>query len=170
VSHITPITGGFRLTARRWTLIRRFGLIDTWSTSDTRPLYTHYTQHGATRIDRLYTSPYLRPLKQSAAIISEALTDHHASLVRLRLNVPQVQWGRGYWKLNASLLQEDTVLDRFRRIWCMWRLKQGPYPDPLMWWDKYIKKATGRRRFFIHEGQERAREERDREGYYYSCL
>jgi hypothetical protein len=50
----------------------------------------------------------------------------------------------------------------------MWRLKQGSYPDPLMWWDKYLKKAIGR--FFIHEGQERAREERDREDYYYSCL
>jgi hypothetical protein len=46
------------------TLIRRFGLIDTWNTSDTRLLYTHYTQHGATAIDRLYMSPSLRPLKQ----------------------------------------------------------------------------------------------------------
>jgi hypothetical protein len=41
-------------------------------------------------------------------------------------------------------------------------------PRPLMWWDKYLKKAI--RRFFIHGRQERAREERDREDYYYSCL
>jgi hypothetical protein len=60
------------------------------------------------------------------------------------------------------------VLNGFRRTWCMWRLKQGSYPDPLMWRDKYLKKAI--RRFFIHEGRERAREERGREDCYYSCL
>jgi exonuclease III len=38
--------------------------------------------------------PILTTPKQSAAIIPAAFTDHHAALVRLRLNVPQVKWGR----------------------------------------------------------------------------
>jgi hypothetical protein len=130
------------------TFIIRFGLIVTWNTSDSRPLYTHYTQHGATRIGRLYMSPSLRPLEQNAAIISAAFTDHHAALVRLRLHAPQAQWVQGHWKLNALLQQEDAVFDRFQRTWCMWRLKQGSYLDPLMWWDKCLKKAI--RSFSIH--------------------
>jgi hypothetical protein len=91
-------------------------------------LYTHYTVHGASRIDRIYLSPELFRLKPSAEIMAAAFTDHNAAAVKLRLDGPVILRGRGRWNVNTTLLQEDGQTDRLKQKWRVWMAKVKDYP------------------------------------------
>ena len=85
-----------RSKALEETLVRRLGAIDSWNDDGARKLYTHFTGHGASRVDRIYLSLALFKLKQSAEIVAAAFTDHNAAAIKLRLE--------GRWKMNTALL------------------------------------------------------------------
>jgi hypothetical protein len=53
--------------------------------------------------------------KQSAEILAAAFTDHNAAVVKIQGSQTTVQWGRSYWKLNATLLKGDGLEDKFKQ-------------------------------------------------------
>jgi hypothetical protein len=116
------------------------GAIELWKNERARKFYMHYTGHGASSRDRVYLSPELFRLKQSAEIMAAAFTDHNAAAVKLRLDGPVIQRGRGRWKMNTTILQKDGKTDPFKQKWGIWTAKIKDYPNILTWWDKYVKK------------------------------
>jgi hypothetical protein len=109
-------------------------MIDSWNNDWARKLYTHFTGHGASRLDRIYLSPALFKLKQSAEILAAACTDHKAVAIKLRLEGPALHRGRGRWKMNTALSQEDGQIDLFHQKWNVWTAKVKDYPNILIWW------------------------------------
>jgi endonuclease/exonuclease/phosphatase family metal-dependent hydrolase len=93
-------------------LVRGFGLMDTWATAPERGVFTHYTQQGATRLDRIYVTQNLRGRKVGVETLVAAFTDHIAVFLRMALNMPVVCRGRGYWKMNTTLLQETPFQEK----------------------------------------------------------
>jgi hypothetical protein len=75
-------------------IVRGLSLADTWTQDPLRPNYTHYSPNGATRIDRIFTSHTLLERKTGTEIIPAAFTDHHAVVLRLRINDSDVRRGR----------------------------------------------------------------------------
>jgi hypothetical protein len=88
--------------------------MDSWKNERVRKLYTHYTGHGDSRIDRIYLSPEIFRLKQSAEMMAAAFTDHNVAAVKLGVDGPVIVQGRGRWKMNRTLFQEDGQTGRFK--------------------------------------------------------
>jgi hypothetical protein len=59
----TDTTGKPTLSRTSNQLISGLDLYDAWEDTENANAYTHYTQHGASRLDRIYTSRTLLPTK-----------------------------------------------------------------------------------------------------------
>jgi len=94
VLHPVDTTGHFLTTRALMEIVRSLALADTWTQDSLRPNYTHFSPNCATRIDRIYTSHTLLERKTGTEIITAAFTDHHAVVLRLRINGSDVRRGR----------------------------------------------------------------------------
>ena len=56
-------TGYFNRSGNLRNLVEGFGLIDAWQPTANRHTYTHYTYHGAARLDRFYITRDLQKKK-----------------------------------------------------------------------------------------------------------
>ena len=77
--------------------------------------HTHYTPHGAARLDRLYVSPSLRYRKIGVETVMEAFTDHLAVCSLTILDAPLLRRGRGHWNMNIKLLEEAKLVDQLQQ-------------------------------------------------------
>ena len=59
--------------------------------------------------------------------------------------------GKGYWKLNTSLLEDPEIKAKFTNLWCSLKLEIPNYLDINKWWDKLVKEKI--KLFFINEGK-----------------
>jgi len=71
-------TGNMNYSKALDKLVRGLELTDVWATIHPRAIYTHYTPHGAARLDRLYISPNLGNRKIGVETVMAAFTDHLA--------------------------------------------------------------------------------------------
>jgi exonuclease III len=150
------------------TFITSCKLTDAWDSSRNNVGYTHYTTHGATRIDRLYLSQAMLTRKISTTTLAAAFTDHHAVKLTLQGQRVMQQWGNGYWKLNITLLTTADVQNRFKQQWEEWGKKKKWYRDVGHWWGTCVKQ--GIKRFFKTEGYEQKRDHTQQSNFYYTCI
>jgi hypothetical protein len=139
-----------------------------WGTVSPREVYTHYTPHGAARLDRIYVTSKLNYQKVGVETVFAAFTDHLAVCLRIMLEAPLLQRGRGLWHMNTKLLGETTFRNRFQQEWTRWRLQEGKYPDRVTLWEIYVRRKI--RFLFIQERAERTREDTINESFYYACI
>ena len=149
-------------------LVQVFDLVDMWATAPKRGVYTHYTRHGVSRLDRIYVSRNLSGRKCGTEAIMTAFTDHLAVVLRIALNVTTVRPGRYYWKMNAALLRETPFLETLRQRWAGCVRQQKHYPNVVVWWERVAKKQL--RHLFTREGTERRRDDTALEDFYHTCL
>jgi len=83
VTSPSDCTGTPNLSKALSSTIAGLALHDVWESHPQHPPYTHYTNDGATRKDRIYLTDPLRKRKQVAEIIVAQFTDHFAVVVRL---------------------------------------------------------------------------------------
>jgi endonuclease/exonuclease/phosphatase family metal-dependent hydrolase len=102
-------TGRFNYSRALDGLVHVFELRDMWQADPPENGYTHYSPMGATRIDRIYTTKELSTKKVGIETVAAGFTDHLAVILRLSVEVPIIRRGRGLWKMNTSLFDEETV-------------------------------------------------------------
>jgi len=100
--------------------------------------------------------------------IATAFTDHFAVVIRLAIDAPLPLRGRGYWKMNISLLQDATFMSVVTTQWTRWQQQKGFYPNTVMWWGRYAKRMM--RKIFIQEGTSRRRDRQTLENFYYEAI
>jgi hypothetical protein len=66
-------------------LLRGMDLTDTWCQTSNTPVYTHYSQTGASRPDRSYVSRALLPRKVGTVIVLVAFTDRQAVVLSVEI-------------------------------------------------------------------------------------
>jgi endonuclease/exonuclease/phosphatase family metal-dependent hydrolase len=93
------------------TSVNGLGLTDACDANAKQRIYTHYTPTGASLLDRIYISRNLQPKKKGVETIVAAFTDHLAVVIRMAIENSIPTHGRGYWKMNASLLR--PTFDKF---------------------------------------------------------
>ena len=148
--------------------IRGFDLVDMWEMSQDRPTYTHYTSRGASRIDKIYASRNMSRQKRDAETRIEAFTDHLPVVIRIDLEATTMRRGRSYWKMNTAFLRDESLEEQLRQRWTEWSKLTKHYPTLVMWWERVAKMHI--KKFFIHEGTVKRREETQMENFYYACL
>lgn len=89
------------------------------------------------RLDRVYLHKTNAWRMQSATIHPITFSDHDMYVVELKAELEEDRpvWGRGMWKLNASLLENLNNRSKIERHWIEWRKQKYIFPDQLTWWE-----------------------------------
>jgi endonuclease/exonuclease/phosphatase family metal-dependent hydrolase len=160
-------TGYFNYSKALDGLVRELGLQDMWQADPSSKIFTH-SPTDASRIDLIYTTKELSANKIGVETVAAVFTDHLAVILRLSVNVPMVRRGRGLWKLNATLLEEEAFREKIHQQWVTWTQQRRNYSDWTTWWGRYTKKKI--RLLCIQEGVERRRDFMQMENIYYDCI
>ena len=133
------VTGHFNFSHALNTLVTGYDPVDMWASPPERGVYTHYTQKGAARLERIYVSRHLNGRKRGIETTVTAFTDQLAVILRIALDVAAVHHGRGYCKMDAALLRDALVLETLQQRWMGWRRQRNLYPHIVMWWERVAK-------------------------------
>jgi hypothetical protein len=75
-----------------------------------RPTYIHIPlPHGATKLDRFYTTPETQRNKLRIEIMPVAFTDHYVVEMRITVHYTDVHRARGRWKLDPILIRDEHL-------------------------------------------------------------
>ena len=99
------------------TLIKGIGLRDVWETNPHIPAYTHYTNDGASRTDRIYITAPLKRRKQRAETVAAAFNDHFAVIVRTALEGTRMIRRARVWRMNITRLEESSFRGIIKEKW-----------------------------------------------------
>ena len=72
------------------------------------PAYTHYTNVGASRIDRIYITNPLQSRKKGVETVAVAFSDHLVVITRMELNGINMLHKAKVWRMNTVLLEESS--------------------------------------------------------------
>jgi hypothetical protein len=164
----TDCTGGYNYSRSLDMLIKEFGLIDAWQANLHSRAYTHYTNQGAARLDRLYISADLNEKKTGATLLFAPFTDHLAVTVRTTLAAPMARRGKGTWKMNNGLFAEPNFKENLLTLMKQWKVHQRRYTDAIVWWDSYVKKQL--KHHFSRKGAEKKKEEEANISFLHTCI
>lgn len=106
-------------------LVNAFGLIDVWKYKkpQVRDFYTYFHLNSASRIDRFYVSRHNQEKVGMCSLHVAPFSDHRAVIVNYKCKLSETTGffrGRGFWKLNNSLLQNEEMVGDFERNWQLW--------------------------------------------------
>jgi len=80
-----------------------------WRADPLRNVFTHYSPKGAGRINLICTTKELSEKKIGVETVAAAFTDHLSVVMRLSVDVPIVRRGKGFRKMNTSILSEEAL-------------------------------------------------------------
>ena len=112
------------------------------------PRTEQFTFHRAncapSRLDRVYLPPHLAPKILSVTHLP-GLADHWGVQVVLdlevtRLDVP-ARPPRTHWKLNSSIMEHESFLPQFTRLFKQLEENIQDFDDEADWWDGFAKPA-----------------------------
>jgi hypothetical protein len=69
--------------------------------------------------------------KLGVETVATGFTDHFA-VVRLATDVPILERGRSYWKMNISLLYDKSFLEILQERWIKWQAHKRHYPNAVV--------------------------------------
>ena len=125
-------TGHYEICTALKHTITKLQLRDSWEAiHKNRILYTYRRHNTAGRLDRIYVNKDIEIRRVD--ICPTELSDHCGFITSLRLHLNTQPYGRGFWKLNSTYLNEETQ-EQFRLKWDIWRRQQRHYPTKLNWW------------------------------------
>ena len=113
-------------------IVTGLSVYDVGAVTSARPMFTHYTPTGVSRLDRTYISPTLQRKKQGVEILVAAFTDHLAIMMRMDSSDPIPIRGRGLWRMNTTLLDETGFRQLLQETWDFWRTHKKYYPTTMM--------------------------------------
>ena len=129
--------------------VRSLNLKDVWFLKHKNIEYTFIRNNFGSRIDRAYVKD-LANCVQNVKIIHVNFSDH--SCVWTEFNIKNIsQKGKGFWKLNISLLDDVNIKNSFKMQWNSICLDKNRYQNINVWWDQYAKKEI--KSFFIKKGK-----------------
>jgi len=149
-------------------LVTGLRLHDIGEQNPAKTSFTHYTPRGASRLDRIYISNKLKQRKQGTLTAVAAFTDHMDIVLRMASSDQVPMRGRGHWRMNTSVLREESFRRLLQQKWEIWRNHRKYYPTAILWWERYVKRML--KQTFTWEGAVRRRDRRDLENFYYEVI
>ena len=129
--------------------VRNLNLKDAWHLKNRHVEYTYVRNNYGSRIDRFYVKDLADSII-NIKVIHVNFSDH--SCVQMEVTIPDIpRIGRGFWKMNVSLLENEYIKEKFKLEWEKIKSVQNRYDCINKWWDLYAKKEI--KSFFIKEGK-----------------
>jgi hypothetical protein len=85
---------------------------------------THYTSHGAARIDPIYVTSIHSGQEVRVETVVVTFTNYLEVCLRIKLEARLLQRGQGLWKMDTKMLDDKTSRNRFEQEWTRWRLQE----------------------------------------------
>ena len=130
-------------------VVRTLNLKDIWFLEHRHTEFTYVRNNFGSRIDRAYVnglSGHISKVKH----VNINFSDHSGLYAEVNLpGIPTI--GKSYWKMNAALLKDKDIKDRFKLEWSKLCLEKNKFNDINIWWDTYVKKEI--KKFFTKEGE-----------------
>jgi hypothetical protein len=161
-------TGSPNISKALYSLITGLALNDVYDARCQHPPYTHYTNNGATRIDRVYVTDTLMTRKKDADTIIAPFSDHMTVVVKLTYPYQAIPLRMRLWKMNTSLLNDGAFRGTLKHLWTKWRTLVRYFPNKSVWWDRYTKKRI--KTTFLRENAAQTKDRKDMEEFYYDAL
>lgn len=134
---------------RDW--VKEEGLKDMW---EGEGVATRVDPSGGrqSHIDFMFVSWGVRGVRKVVGDVG--FSDHQ--MLRVQVEVGEGgKWGRGVWKLNLKLVEDEGRCEELRELYRGWRTLWGLFATRWEWWVM----VRGRvKEWFIKEGRRRARE------------
>ena len=126
-------------------LVRSTNLVDVFR--HMFPNRVEFTFHrancAASRLDRFYiAADLLNEVHEVTHLAS--LSDHFAARMRISLNLKSARLNysrKTYWKLNTSILTDESFLPSFECFWKEIVAEKDKYFDVADWWDFFAKQS-----------------------------
>ncbi|KAJ8048947.1 hypothetical protein HOLleu_01465 [Holothuria leucospilota] len=143
-------------------------LVDAWvASSPQSPGHTwlHPGKGQSSRLDRVYVPP---SLSMSGIFVHPlALSDHNPVALHFTFNNYQSQ-GRGVWKCNVSILDNNDFCTDLRNYYPLWCTLKPGFASIVEWWENCKVRV---KHLMIRHGVRLARERRERiEKLQSSCI
>lgn len=121
-------------------VIKSLKLVDIWrdlNKTKTQFTWSRKNRSESTRIDYFLVSPEIRKNCSSCDIrpIVSKLTDHNC--VSMKINLNRGDKGRGYWKLNTSVLKDEGYIKKITSLIKEYKIKAVDYNDLRILWDNF---------------------------------
>ena len=126
-------------------LVSDFKLKDCWFSTNYAPQFTYLKKNYGSRTDRIYVKDLYDNII-SCDNIPVHFSDHSMILVKIKTD-NRYKIGKGIWKLNCKLLEEEDVITNFEMYWQNVVGNMRRYENILSWWVEYAKPEC--KRFFI---------------------
>lgn len=131
--------------------------------------FTFYRSGSKSRLDRIYSSDTFMRCISNVTTMPLAFSDHHG--VTLTYNVDNRLLfnflGRGYWKLNSFLLNNDDINNRFVSMYNNLKTRNSAL-DLNYWWNNDFKNSA--KRFYKTESFRINQQSTREKSFYYQCL
>ena len=125
---------------------------------------------AASRLDRFYVP--LSSLSNISVYHVASLSDHFAAILKIKMQLNLHNTGsprrQTYWKLNASILNDNDFLPAFKQFWIHTKNAQENFSDLADWWDIHAKPAI--KQFCIEFSRHRKSVRRDTARFLLSLL
>ena len=132
------------------TLVRELRFKDVLFIKNRKIEFTYIKRNYKSRIDRIYVNELAKSISNVKTIHTN-ISDH--SCVSMTLNIEGIpKYGKSYWKLNTSLLEDPIIKSKFAILWTTLKLKIPDYLNINVWWDSFTKQKI--KEFFIREGKQ----------------
>ncbi|KAL6481312.1 hypothetical protein MHYP_G00093920 [Metynnis hypsauchen] len=114
-------------------LVAGFSLIDGFKFCNPgNPGHTWHNSRGASsRIDYILVAP---PITVRTASLSPRWYSDHM-MVEVTVSIDAPSFGRGYWKLNVEILEEQEYQSLFRDHLAAWLGCKSDFASPAAWWE-----------------------------------
>lgn len=152
------------------TLVQTLQLYDVELKKNRRGNFTFIRGQSKSRLDRYYASLEVIEKVKTIATKPVAFSDHHAVVLKYQVPdgvVNQVR-GRGYWKINPSILLNDNVCDALAQIYQECKTYTMYHRDINVWWNDYAKNRISK--FFKHQNFLLNQQNHREKNFYYACL
>ena len=114
---------------------------DIWLLTNKTIEYTYVKQGYGSRLDRIYVRDLGSNITE-AKTIPISWSDHSVLKTRIKLE-HDISFGKGYWKLNCSLLDKSVIMDNVHLQWNSLKMEMYGmnFNSVLDWW-VYAKKQV----------------------------
>ena len=125
-------------------LLQTYGLVGVFGKHNpTARFFTWFSPDSPieVQIDRFYQTHDIFCTSKSSAVQFFPYSDHDSisfkSYIKGSITPPNTpKWGPGYWKLNTSILSEQTLQIQIKSFWSYWKSRKPDFENLNMWWDK----------------------------------
>lgn len=109
-------SGNYNFSPALDTMVTRLHLKDAWEQKHpSQTNYTFHRQNMASRIDRFYLTQGMIQSVRHISVLPIPFSDHDSVIMKLTTDRALPLYGKGYWKLNSALLNDENTRRNFKK-------------------------------------------------------